>query len=476
MARRTIGVLIAVALCGSVGSFTAVASQGRSHAASAARSAPPITSKETGIHFTSKTIMIDRTTVRKNLMGISADGIFKFKSAAGALAKLKPGKVMLLQGSDALLVSSVTHSNGKLLVHTKPANLTDVISSGHITFSGAPDFRKAMLGRITVPPKSRRASAGFAPPAYPYVGSSPASLGAGAASGPSFSAQGSSGLFGYSLTFTPSSSTRLDVSGTICFISGSVCGNGPSNGLSAEINLSGYVDAGDASGGISVNGGDVTNSSISMKALAAHVHIAYTVSRGDGSAANGDPPVFRVPLGIDYTIPGEIPIYLKLQTAVLLKLGVSSKNAVIHGGVVVNTTGSDSIVQNGSHVSGSETGDSIHGMVLDQSDGGVPPSISAAPSGVLVAVQFPKLGVGLGFTSANGIAYVDAVSVVGQTTGAAVAGMVCSSYDVDITIGAGLEAQIGLGKFGLSLASPRRVLYPKPPKIFKTHDPGCPQT
>jgi len=182
--------------------------------------------------------------------------------------------------------------------------------------------------------------------------------------------------------------------------------------------------------------------------------------------------VFRVPIGIDYTIPGEIPIYLKLQTAILLKLGVSSKNAVIHGGVDVNTSGSDTITQSGKSVSGSESGDQVSGTILTQSDGGVPPSESLAPSGTVVAVQFPKLGVGLGFTSANGIAYIDMVSSIGQTVGSAIGGMFCSSYDVFITIGAGLEAQIGLGKLGLSVASPKKTLYEKK---AQTHDPGCPQ-
>lgn len=50
--------------------------------------------------------------------------------------------------------------------------------------------------------------------------------------------------------------------------------------------------------------------------------------------------------------------------------------------------------------------------------------------------------------------------------------MLCSSYDVDITVGAGLEAQVGLGKLGLSLASPKKILYEKK---GQTHDPGCPQ-
>jgi hypothetical protein len=460
MGRRTIGVLSTLALLAGAGGATGAASQ-----------AALIKSSETGVRFTSKTVTISRSTVRKNLIGIAADGTFKFKRAAGALAKLKSGKVMLLQGSDAVLVKSVSHSRGKLLVHTKPAQLTEVISSGKISFAGAPDFRKAILSKVAVP-ASTASSAAFAAPAYPYVGGAPAPNRASAAAGPSFAAQGSSGLFGYSLTFTPSSPTRLDVSGTICFISGSVCGNGPSNGLSAEINLSGYVDVGEASGGITVNGGSVSNSSISIKSLAAKAHITYTVARGEGSAENGDPPVFRVPIGIDYTIPGTIPIYLKLQTAVLLKLGVSSKNAVIHGGVDVNTTGSDTVSQQGSTVTGSESGDSVSGEVLDQSDGGVPPSISLAPSGVVVAVQFPKLGVGLGITSANGIAYVDLVSAVGQTVGGAIAGMLCSSYDVNITAGAGLEAQIGLGGLGLSVATPKKTLYEK---MFQTHDPGCPQ-
>jgi hypothetical protein len=457
MTRRTTGVLVTiVVLAATLGVLTS--------ASSAA-----IRAKETGVHYTAKTVRVDRATVRRNLAGISADGIFKFKHAAGALRQLKRGKVMLLQGSDALMVTALTHSHGKLLVHTKPASLTDVLSSGKIQFSGAPNFRQATLSHL-VEPVSGKASAAFARPAYPYVGGPPR---ARAAASPAFSAQGSSSTYGYSITFTPTSPTRLDISGTLCYLSFSVCGNGPATGLSAEINFSGFIDTGDASGGVTLNGGRVTHTDIAIKSLVEHAHITYTVSRGEGSSTGGDPPVFHVPIGLDYTIPGEIPIYLKLQVGLLLKLGVSSKNATIHGGVDINTHGSDTVTDNGKTVTGSETGDSITGNILTQSNGGVPPSISLAPSGVVVAVQLPKVGIGLGFTSANGIAFVDVVSAIGQTVGGAVGGMLCSSYDVDITINAGLEAQVGLGKLGLSLASPKKLLYEKK---GQTRDPGCPQT
>lgn len=89
----------------------------------------------------------------------------------------------------------------------------------------------------------------------------------------------------------------------------------------------------------------------------------------------------------------------------------------------------------------------------------------------MVAVQF-KTGFGVGVTAANGVGYVDFITSIGQTTGAAVAGMLCSSYDIAISSGVGLEAQVGLGGLGLSLATPRKTVFEK---LFQPHDPGCPQ-
>jgi hypothetical protein len=99
-----------------------------------------IRSSETGIRFTSKTVAIPTATVHKDLIAVSKTGVFKFKRAAGALARLKPGKVMFLKGSDALLVSKIRHSGHQLLVSTKPASLPQLIKAGKIKFSGKPNF------------------------------------------------------------------------------------------------------------------------------------------------------------------------------------------------------------------------------------------------------------------------------------------------------------------------------------------------
>jgi hypothetical protein len=449
-----------------------------------AASGPPATiaggkvkSAETGIKYTSKTIAIPRSTVKHDLLGISAAGVFKFKHASGPLAKLKKGKVMLLQGADALLVTGISHSGGDLLVTTKPAGLTDVISSGKISFSGTPNFNQAVGQKIVATSSTARdrVASDFVRPSYPYVGRPPDSSGATVAGAPSISAQGTVAPYGYSLTFTPDAD-KISIDGVLCFATTSVCGNGPSSGLSFEAHITGYVTIGRADGGITVSAGKETGSDFTLSGFTAHIDYHYTVLRGDGSDGNAKPPVFHVPLGIDYTIPGAIPIYLKLQTNFFVILGVSAKNSVMQGGLqLTGGGGSDTIKQSGKSVQESESGDkNFNGMVDDQANGEMNSTLGA--SGVVFALQFPKMGVGLGFTSANAIAYIDLVSSIGESTGSLIALQNCATYDLAASLGAGLEAQVGLGPFGLSVGTPRKVIFPPDGTqfTFKTGAPECP--
>jgi len=417
------------------------------------------------VTYTSKTVVVDKATVKQNLIGLSKDGkTFQFKRAAGALAKLKAGKVMLLQGTDAVLVSKVSRSKGKLLVSSRAATLPDLVKSADINFTGPVNFEKAFLVRTDAQASKGRAAERFVAPGYPYVGPPPAKT----AAGPTLSIQGSRGPLGYSLGFTPSSPKKIDIAGTICFQRGAVCSAGPSNGLSAEINLEGFIQAGDTNVGMKIDGGSVTNSNISIKNLDASLKMTYTLSRGQGDPGQS-PPVFRVPVAVDYTIPvSGIPLYFKLQTALLLKLGVSSKNAVIRGGAQVSTAGAGQITQSGEKVDAGGSGNQVDATILGNDNGGGS-SISLAPSGTVVAVQFPRLGAGLGVTSANGIGYIDMVTSVGQTTGAALAGMFCSNYDLFITLGAGVEAQLG----PIVVGSPKKTIFEK---SFQRTEPGCPRS
>ena len=463
-AKRIARALAAIVALAAITALTGISAQARPsvHAAASA-----ISSHETGVTFTSHTVMIPKSTVSQDLAGVSASGVFKFRHASGPLASLKKGSVMLLQGSDAMDVTSISHSGGQLLVHTNPASLPQLVKTGTITFSGTPDFHSAFVGPTVTSPSSKSANV-LERPGYPYVGGAPQAR-ARAAGGFAFSVQGSAGLFGYSLTFTPSAS-RLDVAGVICFQWGSICSNGPSNGLSLEANISGYIDVGADKASISVNGGRITHSAISLDDLRAHLKITYTGARGTGPDSGGDPPVFHLPVGIDYTIPGEIPIYIKVQTALLVKLGLSSKNTVLRGGVEYDSAGTDTVTQSGSSVSGSGSGSDPKGQILDATNGGTGASTALGAGGVVVAVQFPKIGLGLGVRALNGIGYLDMITSLGQTAAGAIAGGGCK-FDFDWSEGGGFEVQAG--PFGL--ATPRKILIPTSGEQFaKTfNSPGC---
>src|SRR5206468_67735 len=110
------------------------------------------------IQYTAKTVMIPRALARKTLARVSKDhSTFEFRRAVGSLKRLRAGKVMLLEGTDAAQVTKVRHRKGRLIVSTRPAQLTDVVRSGEIQVEGQPDARKAFLAPTGPPAGAARA-------------------------------------------------------------------------------------------------------------------------------------------------------------------------------------------------------------------------------------------------------------------------------------------------------------------------------
>ena len=155
--------MTAIVLLAAITALTGISAQARTagHAAASA-----ISSHETGITFTSHTVVIPKATVSKELAGVSASGVFKFRKASGPLASLKKGSVMLLQGSDAMEVTRISHKGGQLLVQTKAAALPQLIKTGTISVSGTPDFHSAFVGPTVTSPSSKSAGV-LERPGYP---------------------------------------------------------------------------------------------------------------------------------------------------------------------------------------------------------------------------------------------------------------------------------------------------------------------
>jgi hypothetical protein len=417
--------------------------------------------------YTSNTVVIPRAVVRAQLIGIAPGGVFKFKQAAGPVARLKPGKVMLLQGSAAGIVTAVQTQNHHLIVRTRNATLGQVVRSGTIAINVAPDFTKAFIAPINFPNNGASAARASAPvfsrPSVPYV---PAARGADAGS---LAIQGGSGPWGYSISGSVKGPHQLDLSGTIClgYQGADDCGNGPSTAVAVAIGFTGTLDLDKLTGDVKVAHGSVEKLSAAFGGLRSQFKMNYTFSRGEGDVQAKFPPV-HLPVGIDIPIPNPyVPLFARVQLGALLQvLSKPAKNTVSHGAMSGQIQGDATATDSGGKAGpGSAGGDNVSGEV-DAGNQGL--GISLAPLGIDVTLQ-AKVGIALGVSVANLMGFTDFTQTIGQEQSSAIAGGFCSSYIGVLDWGVGLGAELGGGILGAQLQK-RWSLVKK--NYFFT-EPGC---
>ena len=152
-----------------------------------------------GTDFTlsSKTIEVPSSLLKS----VTAGGAtYTFASASGPLAKVAVGKVVLVEGQDAIVVTSVKRSGGQPIVGATPASIGDVIESGQLKVSGPADMAQAV--GVT------DGTSGLSPALAPVLGSAAVVEGARQhpeavlTAFPSYSYSGKTSSFSYSVTFT----------------------------------------------------------------------------------------------------------------------------------------------------------------------------------------------------------------------------------------------------------------------------------
>lgn len=417
------------------------------------------------ITYAANTVVIPRSVVSAQLIGIASGGVYKFKHAAGPLAQLKPGKVMVLQGSAAGVVTSVQTADQRLIVHTKDPTVGQVIKSGTIKFDFAPDFHKAFAAPInaagggastaTVPRLAFRA------PGYPYVPT------ARTAAAGTLAIQGGQKAWGYSISGTVSGPGKIDLNGQVCLgYNGTECGNGPASAAAIEIGFSGTIDLNKISGDVRLEDGAVKRITAAFKGIKSQLKMNYTFSRGEGGVQAKFPPL-HVPIGWDIPIPGQpVPLFVRVQFGALLQvLTKPAKNTVSHGAMTDTYQGSATAADAGGKADNSGSGTNVSGEVNPGKQG---TGISLANLGIDATFQ-EKLGLGLGVSVANLMGFTDFTTTIGQEQASAIAGGFCSSYIGVLDWGVGLGAELGPSILGIQ-AQIRKSLVQK---TYHHTEPGC---
>lgn len=396
----------------------------------------------TNLTLTSKTIEVPPSAVKS----VGAGGAtYTFASATGPLAQVAVGKVILIEGQDAIVVTSVKHSGAQLIVGATPASIGDVIESGQLVEKGPPDMAQA----VGVPEATTGAGSGSASAAAAVVG---APVVAGARRGPdatlttfpTYSYKGKGGSFSYSISLA-GAPDGIHVTGSICYACSSL--------LTINAKIDGTFTWADQDLDMGLASGKVKSGSFGISGLSSDLDLTYTVLRGEEPGAGAKPPVFKLPVSFEapLCICGGIPVYSKFQLALLVTLGLGAKNSTVEGGAHVTISGSGSVSGTGiGGASGSWTGGHVKGNFITGS------ALTPAAAGIVVALQ-AKFGVGIGVKDVNALYYIAAIFSLGETTGALVAGLSCVAFDGDFSITGNAEAQL----LGLTIATPAKTLFDK---------------
>jgi hypothetical protein len=170
-------------------------------------------------------------------------------------------------------------------------------------------------------------------------------------------------------------------------------------------------------GGFRVGSGKLTQAAAAFKSLKGRLEFEFVGRLGEVGSGAVSVPVWHIPALFNVPIPvGGLPFVVQLGGDALVKLFLSGRHATIHFLGKYDFGGSEAL---NADTSKSATEDTLTSTEPEFSGG----ARSPGTSGVVIAVQLPRVGVGLGLLGASSVVFIDLVNVLTTTNSAAVAAL-----------------------------------------------------
>jgi hypothetical protein len=231
---------------------------------------------------------------------------------------------------------------------------------------------------------------------------------------------------------------------------------GQAGGVNVDITAKGRLSNFVFGGRIAIRDGKADNLNLLLDKLDAEVDLQATASRAAGGSHPGEqlleiPQEYNFPIVID-----GIPFVMTFKFALLLNEGITNVGGRATVGAHLKLNGAQGAEWRLPGEPAAEPvpkaeGDTSLDFDLTRSEG-----VGLGPQALLVAVQYPWLGFGLGFGVARAGPFVDVVTAASTTVSGAAAIIPCKRGEVYITGSVGLEA-----KFLLLKKSVRTTVYQK---------------
>lgn len=404
---------------------------------------PEPTNRVSTVELTDRTVVISSRLAKNQLASVSKNGaVYRFRSASGAIAKLRRNKVMLITGLAAREVTRVRTVEGRLVVTTEPAELTDVVRNGTLDLDRPIEFSRGLvLGGSAVPPQART---GLDRPLEARLGLQPL------ARGSATTVKGKVKGYDWKVTFTPSSTgVAVDVT---------IERSGP---VELSVSVKGTLDNLRTGGTIAVEDGQLSRAQMTAKNLQGAFTLAYA-AKPISSFGLGEAGGIKVELPAEILVPftvSGIPFFLGVRVAFFASAGFSSFDQELSGEYTMQYDGAGGIVASSS---GSTTPagvlDGLADIVLNAAN-----AVNKGPLSFVLGAQMPQLELGMGVKGFN---VAGNVTLVG-TTQIATFGAGCDTRKMRILGTSGANAQF----FGMSSSFGTQTLFDK--TIASAYPAGC---
>ncbi len=396
-----------------------------------------------------RSITLTRQTVvvqdgARAVRSISADGatITLAASSPGA-GDIRAGSVVLIRGVEVVKASAVKRDGDALVITAEPAAITDLVQNGEIRWSSAKlGFRRGTIHTVTEPPSTTaaRARRGTGGPFFALTLLPPATT----ADGERFS--GKLKGFDYEGGF----------SGEDDRMSADVHLYGETHGVKVDVAADGHISNFTFGGRIAIRDGKADKLNLLFDKLDGEVNLRGSVTRAAG-ADHGGQQLLEIPQRYEIPVIIEgIPFVVTFKFALLLNEGLTNVGGSATAAAHLKLNGSHGAEW---HIPGEPKAEPVPKtegeMSLDfdltRSEG-----VGLGPQALLVAIQYPWVGLGLGFGVAHAGPFVDVVTAASTTVSGAASIIPCKRGEVYITGSVGLEA-----KFLLLTKSIRTPIYQK---------------
>jgi len=211
-------------------------------------------------------------------------------------------------------------------------------------------------------------------------------------------------------------------------------------GLAAEVfdlrlRVRGHLDEFDTGGVMSIADAALGNFHININNIQGEADLDWIARLGEQGVFSEN---IKVEVPFNYDIPliiGGIPFVLEVGVNFLVAPGLTSHHASAAGSYHFTLAGNAGISATGSDV---KTESSLAGT----DETGSKQVTSLGVSAVLVAVQLPRIGFGLGLLNTSAVAYVDHVLATSVVTAGGLSLIPCRRWQLNSSFGAGVGVQL----------------------------------